>query len=113
MTLDLLLALLFLTPITGSRPFTATGFTGNVMYVVFLAVTLGTMSWCIWKRQSNTTILPVIHKLWYKIYSFTMIFVLILFVIFSMLETRRTACGLYTVEPPNKEADEVFCGYRD
>lgn len=113
MTLDLLLALLFLTPITGSRPFTATGFTGNVMYIVFLAVTLGTMSWCIWKRQSNTTILPVIHTLWYKTYSFTMVFVLILFVIFSMLETRRTACGLYTVEPPDMEADEVFCGYRD
>lgn len=65
----------------------------NVLYTFFLSVTLVTAIFHILRGRNTTTILPSIGSMWYKIYTFFLVLFILVYLVISSLETRRTFCG--------------------
>jgi hypothetical protein len=76
----------------------------NVLYMFFLSVTLVTAIFHILRGQ-NTTILPPIGSMWYKIYTLFLVLFILVYLAISSLETRRTFRGQYTIFPTKLELD--------
>ncbi|KAF1986784.1 hypothetical protein K402DRAFT_376689 [Aulographum hederae CBS 113979] len=78
--------------------------------VVTMVITLA----CVLSGNANTTVIPVIGSLWYKAYTLSCFGMLLVLFVVSMLETRRSWCGLYTTYPmkdlDGKLWDDRLCG---
>jgi hypothetical protein len=77
----------------------------NVLCTFFLSVTLVTAIFHILRGQNTTTILPSIGSMWYKIYTLFLVLFILVYLVISSLETRRTFCGQYTIFPTKLELD--------
>lgn len=97
-------------PHDGVDDFTATTFSLSLLFLLFLTFTLGTMVWYVLLGRCNTTVVPCITKLWYKIYTGILFLAMLLVFILAALETRRSACGRWTTYPSWTGADWMVCG---
>jgi hypothetical protein len=113
---SMLIRAIFLTPLIGSmalstayigqsQPGYGNFFTGThlVLILFYLVVTVGAVVIFLiyfWKGNTGNTVLPCIEEMWYKIYTGTLIFLAVVAVVISGLETRKTKCGTYTTMRP-------------
>ena len=88
---------------------TATIVAFQVLYTMVLVVTTATMGCCIGRGRSDTTVIPVFHALWYRIYTVVLFVVILAALMVSVLEIRRMPCGVYTGWP--REFDAFHCRY--
>ena len=90
----IILAGLYLAPNgPGDHISTTTSILTNVFYTFFLFVTLVTALFHILRGRGNTTILPSISSIWYKIYTLFLTLFVLVYLVISSLETRRTFGG--------------------
>lgn len=83
----------------------------NILYLLFLTVTLVTYIYYFVRGPSATTVIPCIVSTWYQIYNAVLIVLILVLVIVSSVETRKTACGTYTTWPLSRTGnDEAMCG---
>jgi hypothetical protein len=80
-----------------------------VYYLSFLICTIFTFSIYIWTKESNTMVIPCIESPVYKAYIYGLILLSIVYIVATALETRRTACGLYTTNYIEWGEDESMC----
>ncbi|CZR67769.1 uncharacterized protein PAC_17668 [Phialocephala subalpina] len=97
-------------PHEGADDFTATTLSLSLLFLLFLTFTFGTMSLYVLLGRCNTTIIPCITDLWYKVYTGILFFAMLLVFILAALETRRSACGRYTTYPTWTGAEWMVCG---
>jgi hypothetical protein len=90
--------------------YTATNLALNVLFILFLAVTLGTIATYFLLGRSTTTIIPCIVSRWYKIYTGTLFAFMLLVFIIAALETRKKPCGKYTTYAERFDNDQALCG---
>ena len=81
----------------------------QVLYTMVMVVTTMTLGFCIIRGQRNTTIIPVFHMLWYKIYTVVLLTTILSALVISALEIRRMPCGIYTGWP--RQFDAFHCRY--
>jgi hypothetical protein len=81
----------------------------NILYVLYLLVTLATTFVYTLKGQSNITIIPCINSTFYKLYTCCLFSFAFLVFIVAALETRKTSCGTYTTYPANLGWDRFLC----
>lgn len=106
----IILAGLYLAPNgPGDHTSTTASILTNVFYTFFLSVTLVTALFHILRGQNTTTILPSIGSTWYKIYTLFLALFVLVYLVISSLETRRTFCGQYTTFPAELELDRYIC----
>ena len=80
------------TLITSEKTFSGTSLTLNLMYMIFLFVTIVTFAFYVAIGRNDTTVIPCIQSRWYKLY--TMFLALMSFVAFcfACIETYRYSC---------------------
>lgn len=81
----------------------------NVFYVFFLLVTLTITFFYTVRYQNNTTIIPCIESDFYMAYTCILFTLAILVTIITALETRKTACGVYTTYAGSLGWDYYVC----
>ncbi|KAE8451642.1 hypothetical protein EG329_003099 [Mollisiaceae sp. DMI_Dod_QoI] len=90
--------------------FTTTNLTLNLLFLFFLAVTVGTLLYYVLLGRCNTTIIPCITAGWYKIYTGILFTAMLGVFIVAAIETRETPCGHYTTYARNSDTDWEICG---
>jgi hypothetical protein len=78
---------------------TATVFTQNMFFLFFLLATSFIFIFYFLRGNSTTTIIPCITSTWYKLYTALLLLGMLVLVIFSAIETRKTWCGAWTTFP--------------
>jgi hypothetical protein len=101
------LCLCHLLPKVEKMQYTTTNLLVGLFYFVYLTAMLGTFTCYFFSKRSTTTVIPCIASRWYKIYTYTLLGMMLLVVFVSAFETRRTACGRYTTYPHSK--DSLVC----
>jgi hypothetical protein len=81
----------------------------NVFYVFFLLVTLVITVFYTIRCQNNTTIIPCINSIFYMAYTCILFALATIVTIITALETRKTACGVYTTYPESLGWDHYVC----
>jgi len=89
-------------------PLTATTFLAIVFYLLFLAASTLIICYYFIQGRTTTTIIPCIHRAWYKIYTLAVIALGLTLVVIASIETRRTPCGKYT-SGPGYDGDVTAC----
>jgi hypothetical protein len=51
------------------------------------------------EEATTTTVIPCIHTLWYKIYTGILFLLMLIFILFAALETKKSTCGSFTTFP--------------
>jgi magnesium-transporting ATPase (P-type) len=105
----LFLALYYFKPNPRATAGTASTLLINMLYVVFLTVTLVTTSAYTIRGQSNTTVIPCINSIWYMCYTCLLFSCAFLLLILTALQTRKTSCGQYTTYPVDQGLDHFLC----
>jgi hypothetical protein len=82
----------------------------GLFYIMFLSVTSSTLAFYILFRHTNTTVIPCINRLWYKIYTAAFYAMMALLFIIAALETRKAPCGALTTSLPDFDANRGRCG---
>lgn len=88
---------------------TASTLLTNILYVIFLMVTLVTTSAYTIRGESNTTVIPCINSTWYMFYTYLLFFYAFVLFILTALQTRKTSCGQYTTYPAELGLDHFLC----
>lgn len=68
-----------------------------LLYHLILAPSLALIGYYFARGMTTSTIIPCISATWYKIYSATLMGLMVALVVVSSLETRKTPCGGWTV----------------
>ncbi|KAH8648652.1 hypothetical protein BX600DRAFT_475582 [Xylariales sp. PMI_506] len=86
----------FSLPWTAPIVATSTEFLLVIFYTFFLTATVGIYAWYFIRTGTETTIIPCISSVWYKIYTLCLAGLGLIVLIIACMETRRTWCGRYT-----------------
>ena len=81
----------------------------GVYYLFLLTCTTSTLLIYILMGKGNTTVIPCIESPFYKAYTYSLFSLSIGYIVIAALETRRTACGLYTTSPIEWKQDNDIC----
>ncbi|RGP78837.1 endoglucanase e [Fusarium longipes] len=87
---------------------TATSFVVTLVYLFFLTMTLVIFLPYFWQGKTTSTIIPCITSMAYKVYTCMMFAIIIVAIVISCIETRKTPCGKYT-SGSGVEADLRAC----
>ncbi|KAJ0107735.1 hypothetical protein J7T55_010342 [Diaporthe amygdali] len=90
----LLLFHTFGSPITSTQSFSF--LICNILYHLILAPSLVIIGYYFARGMTTTTIIPCISATWYKIYSVTVMGLMLGLIAVSSVETRKTPCGTWT-----------------
>lgn len=89
---------------------TLTDLVMGISYILFLSVTICTISSYFVRGHANTTVIPCVNHLWYKIYTTVLVASMALVFVIASLETRKSPCGMMTTNPPQLDGMEGMCG---
>jgi hypothetical protein len=51
------------------------------------------------EEKTTTTVIPCIHALWYKVYTGILFVLMLVYILFAALETKKSTCGSFTTFP--------------
>lgn len=68
-----------------------------VLYHFILIPSLAIIGYYFARGMTTSTIIPCISATWYKIYSITVIGLMVILLVISSIETRKTPCGIWAV----------------
>ncbi|KAH9205870.1 hypothetical protein DL95DRAFT_489333, partial [Leptodontidium sp. 2 PMI_412] len=113
---SMLIRMIFLIPLIGSvalsaasiaqpQPgyglfFTGTFLTLTAFYLVLIIGVIVIVTVYFWTGNTSSTVLPCIESTWYKVYTGLLIVLMIIAMVVSGLETRKSKCGIYTTFRP-------------
>jgi hypothetical protein len=81
----------------------------GIYYLFFLVCTTSFFLISLWQKQDDTTVIPWIDTQTYKVYTSSLFLLSVVYVVVTALETRRTACGLYTTIHAEWGRDRAIC----
>lgn len=87
-----------ITPQTASFASTTTFFVG-LFYISLLGVSFLILTYYFVRTGAESTIIPCISSIWYKIYTSVVMALMVVMVALASIETRKTPCGMYTTFP--------------
>lgn len=94
------LSFIFLTPWIGSfgvkGKYTTTSFVFGLYYMFLATPMLLILGYYLCKGPLETTIIPCISRVWYKLYCVALTLFTVVLIVITALETRKTICGKYT-----------------
>jgi hypothetical protein len=95
-----------------SQPGYGLFFTGTHLTVILFYMALSTgviviLIYYFWTGQTRNTVLPCVCSMWYKVYTAVLGVLMLVMLIISGLETRRSPCGIYTTMRP--QYDQLGC----
>ncbi|ETS84556.1 hypothetical protein PFICI_02581 [Pestalotiopsis fici W106-1] len=94
------LSFIYVTPWIGSfglkGVYTTTGFVFGLYYMFLTTPMLLIIGYYFCKGPLETTIIPCISRVWYKVYCVALTLFTIILVVITAVETRKTVCGKYT-----------------
>lgn len=82
----------------------------GLFYIMVFGVTSVTFAFYFLRGHANTTVIPCISHIWYKIYTIFFLAIMAVVFIISVLETRKTPCGIPTTSPPEMDSTSPLCG---
>jgi hypothetical protein len=99
----IVLCLLYLLPVAvldeGYPIYTATTWALIVSYLFFLVVTISTYLFYFIRDRNTTTVLPCVTSWWYQVYTGVLMALILILIVISSIETRKSVCGYYTTWP--------------
>ncbi|KAI9761124.1 MAG: hypothetical protein M1840_002021 [Geoglossum simile] len=81
----------------------------SIYYLSFLVCTLSFFLAGLLQKKDDTTIIPYIETPIYKAYTLALFLLSVGYIVVTALETRRTACGLYTTAHVEWGQDAAIC----
>jgi len=110
LTAHFTLTLLLLVPFKGKGLIYTATCLALIVFMTYLAsATLCIMIWSMYHEQDTCVVLPVVNSAWYKVYTLSVYAGLLVLLLLSCLETRRTFCGVYTTFPKHLDLDVWIC----
>jgi hypothetical protein len=88
---------------------TTSSYLVGMFYLLLMTISSLTYSWYFLRGWTGTTIIPCISTTWYKIYSVLLMVYLVLLLVLSGMETRKTPCGIYTTWAASTGVDFALC----
>lgn len=86
------------------------GLATGLFYIQNLALTICIFAFYVLRGRTNTTVLPCIDHVWYKVYAVTFWASMVTILTLCALETRKTPCGALTIYSPSWDSLSGVCG---